>query len=148
MRLWSIHPKFLDSKGLVALWRESLLAQRVLEGGTRRYKNHPQLSRFRTAPDPLSAVRTYLTHVASEARNRGYNFNEEKIGPISKTMRLPVTSGQIEYEKRHLLGKLKKRDPDQYQNLALNKKIESHPLFTVIPGPVEPWEKTQTRTAS
>jgi len=142
MRLWSIHPKYLDSKGLVALWRESLLAQRVLEGGTRRYKNHPQLARFRAAPDPLSAVRTYLTLIASEARSRGYDFNEEKIGPVSKTMRLPVTSGQIEYERHHLLGKLKKRDPDQYRNLALQKRIDPHQLFTVVPGPVEPWEKT------
>jgi hypothetical protein len=30
MRIWSLHPKYLDSKGLVALWRESLLAKNVL----------------------------------------------------------------------------------------------------------------------
>lgn len=142
MRLWSIHPKYLDTKGLIALWRESLLAQKILEGSTHQYRNHPQLTRFHSALDPLSAIRTYLIHVASEARNRGYNFNEKKIGPVLKTARLPVTSGQIEYEKRHLLSKLKKRDPEQYQNLALHKKIDPHPLFTVIPGPVEPWEKT------
>jgi hypothetical protein len=142
MRLWSIHPKYLDTKGLIALWRESLLAQKILEGSTRQYRNHPQLTRFHSALYPLSAIRTYLIHVASEARNRGYNFNEKKIGPVLKTARLPVTSGQIEYEKRHLLNKLKKRDPNQYQNLTLHKKIDPHPLFTVIPGPVEPWEKT------
>ena len=142
MRLWSIHPKYLDAKGLVALWRECLLAQGVLEGGTRRYKNHPQLARFRAASDPLSAVRTYLIHVASEARNRGYDFNEEKIGPVLKTMRLSVTSGQMEYEKRHLICKLRKRAPEQYQKLALHELIKPHPLFTVIPGSIEPWEKT------
>lgn len=142
MRLWSVHPKYLDAKGLVALWRESLLAQKILEGGTLHYRNHPQLARFRAAPDPLSAIRTYLTHVASEARNRGYHFNEENIGPVSKAMRLPVTSGQMEYEKRHLLGKLRKRDPDKYQDLALHEKIEPHPLFTLVHGPIEPWEKT------
>jgi hypothetical protein len=142
MRLWSIHPKYLDSKGLVALWRESLLAQKVLEDDTRQYKNHPQLSRFRAAPDPLSSIRTYLTHVASEARNRGYHFNEENIGPVSKTIRLPVTSGQIEYERHHLLGKLKKRVSVQYKKLELHEQIKPHPLFIVIPGPVEPWEKT------
>ncbi|WP_368086417.1 pyrimidine dimer DNA glycosylase/endonuclease V [Nitrosomonas sp. Nm34] len=26
MRLWSIHPKYLDAKGLLALWREGLQA--------------------------------------------------------------------------------------------------------------------------
>ncbi|WP_338140756.1 pyrimidine dimer DNA glycosylase/endonuclease V [Candidatus Nitrotoga sp. 1052] len=27
MRLWTLHPCYLDSRGLVALWREALLAQ-------------------------------------------------------------------------------------------------------------------------
>ena len=43
MRLWSIHPRYLDSMGLVALWREALLAQAVLRGETKGYKFHPQL---------------------------------------------------------------------------------------------------------
>jgi len=30
MRLWTIHPKYLDRQGLLALWREALLAQKVL----------------------------------------------------------------------------------------------------------------------
>ena len=38
MRLWSIHPKYLGTKGLVALWREALLAQKVLQGNTKGYK--------------------------------------------------------------------------------------------------------------
>lgn len=38
MRLWTLHPKYLDPKGLVALWRETLLAQRVLAGRTRGYR--------------------------------------------------------------------------------------------------------------
>lgn len=44
MRLWSLHPQYLDAKGLVALWREGLLAQAVLAGQTRGYKRHPQLA--------------------------------------------------------------------------------------------------------
>ena len=39
MRLWSLRPKYLDSQGLVALWREGLLAQAVLRGKTRGYRN-------------------------------------------------------------------------------------------------------------
>ena len=35
MRLWSLHPRYLDAKGLVALWREGLLAQAVLKGQTK-----------------------------------------------------------------------------------------------------------------
>jgi hypothetical protein len=49
MRIWSIHPKYLDIKGLVALWREALLAKHVLEGRTKGYRNHPQLDRFKLA---------------------------------------------------------------------------------------------------
>ena len=45
MKLWSIHPKYLDAKGLVALWREALLAQKVLDGKTEGYKNHPLKAR-------------------------------------------------------------------------------------------------------
>ena len=37
MRLWTIHPRYLDSRGLVALWRESLLARAVLRSQTRGY---------------------------------------------------------------------------------------------------------------
>lgn len=32
MRLWSLHPSYLDAVGLVALWREGLLARKVLQG--------------------------------------------------------------------------------------------------------------------
>jgi len=44
MRIWSLHPKYLDSKGMVALWREALLAKQVLLNKTKGYKNHPQLN--------------------------------------------------------------------------------------------------------
>jgi len=51
MRLWSLHPAYLDARGLGALWREGLLAQAVLRGKTRGYRSHPQLERWR-ARDP------------------------------------------------------------------------------------------------
>lgn len=38
MRLWVSHPKYLDCKGLVALWRESLLARKVLKGKTKGWR--------------------------------------------------------------------------------------------------------------
>lgn len=51
MRIWSLHPQYLDRQGLTAGWREGLLAQKVLTGTTKGYRNHPQLRRFRAAGD-------------------------------------------------------------------------------------------------
>ena len=56
MRIWSVHPSQLDRAGLVACWRETLLAQAVLSGRTQGYQNHPQLVRFRATAEPLAAV--------------------------------------------------------------------------------------------
>ncbi|WP_245747334.1 pyrimidine dimer DNA glycosylase/endonuclease V [Frateuria terrea] len=47
MHLWTPHPKHLDRQGLLALWREGLLARAVLRGQTRGYRQHPPLERFR-----------------------------------------------------------------------------------------------------
>jgi hypothetical protein len=78
MRLWSLHPEYLDTKGLVALWREALLAKHVLEGKTKGYKNHPQLDRFKQSVSPVEMINQYLAEVYIEASKRNYNFNKEK----------------------------------------------------------------------
>ena len=80
MRIWSLHPSLLDRRALVACWRETLLAQKVLRGLTRGYTNHPQLIRFRAHPQPLEAVAAYLSGLADEADARGYSFNRALIG--------------------------------------------------------------------
>lgn len=67
MRIWSIHPKYLDIKGLVALWRETLMAKHALEGKTRGYKNHPQLNGFKELKKPVDGINQYLTFVYDEA---------------------------------------------------------------------------------
>ena len=72
MRLWTVHPSYLDARGLVALWREALLAQKVLLGKTKGYKAHPQLARFREAGDPVAVIASYLAAVHQEAAARGY----------------------------------------------------------------------------
>ena len=140
MRLWSIHPKYLDSKGLVALWREALLAKKVLEGKTKGYTKHPQLERFKNCKDPVGAMGVYLSFVYSEACSRGYCFNDSKIGKVSK-VRIKVTSGQLEYEFKHLLGKLKSRDKARYDSLKGLKVIEPHPIFSAQKGEIELWER-------
>lgn len=141
MRLWSIHPAYLDTKGLVALWREGLLAQMVLLGKTRGYKNHPQLLRFRNTVNPSGAIAGYLREVAKEADVRGYNFDKNRIGGRRYQGKIPVTRGQAGYEFRHLMKKLKTRDPVRYKQLKNVKKIRLHPMFIEVKGNVESWEK-------
>ncbi len=143
MRLWSIHPKYLDSKGLVALWRESLLAQNVLAGKTNGYKNHPQLQRFKSISNPMGAIGRYLRLVAYEAVHRGYKFNIDKINPEQYKNKINVTIGQLEYEFQHLLRKLELRDYERYLNVKSIKEIEVHPLFEIVDGDVESWEVVQ-----
>lgn len=145
MRLWSLHPKYLDPQGLVALWRESLLAQKVLEGKTKGYTKHPQLERFRKSGDPLGTVGCYLHYLWEEAARRGYSFAHEKIAQGNATAGLlTVSTGQMEYEFVHLRRKLEARSPDWMAKLAKEREIEAHPLFRVLPGPVEIWEKTRS----
>jgi len=140
MRLWSIHPSYLDAKGLVALWREALLAQKVLQGKTRGYKNHPQLTRFKKATNPVGAIADYLRYVADEADSRGYNFARSKIAEEEYLDKIPVTGGQLAYEFTHLSGKLKQRAPEVYVQLKEVKKINHHPMFKEVSGDVENWE--------
>jgi len=140
MRIWSIHPVYLDSKGLVALWREGLLAQNVLLGKTKGYKNHPQLIRFKNSDNPVGAIAEYLRFVIDEANKRGYNFNDNKIAKQKFNNQLKVTSGQVEYEFQHLLNKLKTRNPELYKNFKKVKNVKTHPLFNTVNGNVENWE--------
>lgn len=142
MRIWSLHPKYLDAKGLVVLWRESLLAQKVLQGKTKGYKNHPQLERFKRQRDPIAAIATYLQEVAEEAKRRRYNFDSSKID--SKRIhdeRIQVTHGQLMYEWKHLCHKLRDRDPQTWIQIQTILAPEPHPLFTMIDGDIEAWEK-------
>ncbi len=140
MRIWSFHPKYLDSKGLVALWRETLLAKHVLLGKTKGYRHHPQLIRFRQHSQPITAIDYYLSVVYQESLQRGYNFNADKFETISHTDSLSVTTGQMDYERQHLLNKLSVRDPELYEKFQQESTWQPHPLFEVIDGDVADWE--------
>ena len=140
MRIWSIHPKYLDTKGIVALWRETLLAKNVLEGNTKGYKNHPQLIRFKATGNPVEAINQYLAEIWEEATRRGYNFDRNKIDFDFKKIKIEVTIGQMDYEFSHLLKKLELRDRarfDQYKNL---NSVDSAEIFKEIEGEIEKWE--------
>lgn len=137
MRLWSLHPIYLDRQGLVALWREALLAQAVLRGETRGYRNHPQLTRFKSHGEPLAAISLYLRAVHSEAVVRGYAFDERKIKSFEISELLTVTTGQIEHEWKHLLAKLEVRNPELYQSFRVIEMPEAHPMFSIRSGKLE-----------
>lgn len=149
MRIWSLHPSLLDRAGLVAGWRETLLAQKVLRGLTKGYTRHPQLQRFRTAPDPVAAVATYLDAMADEATARGYRFDRSRIVELTGAQResvaglqIPVTEGQIDYEWTHLRAKIAARAPEWATALdATGAAPTPHPLFRAVPGGIEDWER-------
>jgi len=147
VRLWSLHPSYLDARGLVALWREGLLAQAVLRGETRGYRRHPQLERFRAARKPLQAIRRYLWHVCEEADARGYRFDRRKLGRVTDCPPLPVTRGQLRCELEHLKAKLQQRDPLRYKSIRGLTTPRPHPLFVSVAGNVEPWERTRSAGA-
>lgn len=147
MRLWTLHPCYLDSQGLVALWREALLAQKVLQGATRGYRHHPQLIRFRAAADPEAAIATYLAGILAEAQSRGYAFDAAKIGPSRSAETLIETTGQLLYEWRHLRAKLKHRDARRLRGYRAIKLPNAHPSFRIVAGDVQPWEKVPRATS-
>jgi hypothetical protein len=140
MRLWTIHPQYLDVKGLLAAWREALLAQKVLEDRTKGYKNHPQLKRFKETANPAGAIGSYLRGIQTEAVRRGYRFSEDKINPANFEGVIDCTRGQLLYEWNHLRRKVRLRDAGKYTELESIKEPQPHPLFNIIEGDIEDWE--------
>ena len=141
MRIWSIHPKYLDSKGLVALWREALLAKNVLECKTIGYVNHPQLDRFKNSQNPLDAINQYLSNVYDEAVVRQFKFDSTKFRKPNLSLLLEVSEGQIIFEFKHLLFNLKSREINLYEKIEETKTIMPHPMFKIVKGEIENWER-------
>jgi len=143
MRLWSLHPEYLDPRGLVALWREALLAQAVLGGQTRGYTHHPQLARFRGSASPVGAIAAYLHVVHAEAERRGYYFDVRRIASEGHVDCIEVTRGQLAYEREHLKAKLLNRSPSWLTTIESASIPKPHPLFCTVPGTVAEWEVTK-----
>ncbi len=148
MRIWSINPKYLDQKGLIACWRESLLAKNVLEGKTIGYKNHPQLIRFKKTKNSLLYINSYLYEIYNEAKNRNYNFSKDKIDfllikKFTKNLdknKIPLHDKQLKYEWEHIQKKLKIRDIKKYKENKKVETVEANPIFKIIQGEIESWE--------
>jgi hypothetical protein len=143
MRLWTVHPEYLDSVGLVALWREALLARAVLRGSTWGYRHHPQLTRFRAQPAPVRSVNHYLAVVYEEAHRRGFVFDRRKLGRAGSDLRIAETTGQLAIEWGHLLSKLRQRAPERYYQLVTIDHPVAHPLFRIVSGRVRGWERAE-----
>lgn len=141
MRLWTLHPRYLDTQGLVALWREGLLARKVLRGETRGYTHHPQLDRFRAQPSPSDSIASFLAAVHAESVLRGYSFDPGKLDPHMPVEPIVTTRGQLQQEWHHLMRKLAIRNPALHERWQSVEVPECHPLFRPGPGPIEPWER-------
>ena len=141
MRLWTLHPRYLDAKGLVAAWREALLAQKVLSRGTKGYRHHPQLVRFQETPDPLAVIGAFLVGLEREAKERGYHFDSSKILNPQFRGTIPESRGQLLYEWNHLMCKLRVRAPQMAHQFQSVKSPDPHPLFRLIAGEARSWEK-------
>ncbi len=140
MRLWSLDPAVLDRAALVACWREGLLAQKVLAGGTKGYTRHPQLQRFREQADPLAAIGHFLESLQQEATARGYRFDLTRVLRTGEpSPAIPVTDGQVRLERDHLRAKVTVRDPDWLSRVVDDPRAS--PTFVIVPGPVEDWER-------
>ena len=143
MRLWFIRFDWLDTIGLVALWRESLLAREVLEGNTIGYRNHPQLTRFKSYSSPSNAINTYLLYIKEEADRRGFLFDGSKIAISSadKSIKIHVSQGQLDYELHLLKNKLAIRSKNKLQTVLNIESGQPNNLFVSYYGPIKPWEK-------
>lgn len=140
MRLWSLHPSTLDRAALVACWREALLAQKVLAGGTRGYTRHPQLERFRAVPEPLDAIGHFLQALRTEATRRGYRFDGTRIlRPDAAAPGIHVTEGQLAFEWGHLRAKVAAREPGWLDRMPLGPLPA--PSFVPVPGGIAEWER-------
>jgi hypothetical protein len=147
MRLWTLHPKYLDASGLVAVWREALLAREVLRGKTSGYRHHPQLHRFRATRAPCSAINAYLAAVFAEAVSRGYHFDRSKLARVATTQSIVTTRGQLDYELTWLLLKLRRRNQSAYRRMRATSSPVAHPLFSVVRGPICDWERVRDPAA-
>jgi hypothetical protein len=140
MRIWSFHPKYLDVKGLLAVWREGLLAQKVLMNKTKGYKNHPQLFRFKCEQNSIAAIGTYLMQIYNESIKRGYNFDKTKIIESDFKKKIVVSSGQVKFEWEHFRSKVRIRNPIIYNQIMNIKNPILNPIFIRTKGEKEPWE--------
>ena len=97
-------------------------------GGTRGYRNHPQLEQFLAQPAPESDISSYLVAVCEEASCRGYRFDRIRVSGIGITpSAMRVTDSQLRFEPLRLRDKLNSRAPAVFLALGLVEFSDPHP---------------------
>lgn len=150
MRIWSFHPKYLDKQGLSRAINEGIAGNKALrktgEGYPPSWEKHSQLERFKTTAIPGIYSQLYLDRLFMIKYNSWMlETNQEPFfddieNPYPK---LKVTIGQLKYEWQRYLKKISKRSPKLYEELKSIELPEPHPLFNIIDGDVESWEKVK-----
>ena len=130
MSLCTIHPKYLDKQGLISLWREGLLAQKVLNGEVNIQLNSPLWEKLKKSQNPLRAIGAYLSFVAAEGARRGYKFSHEKIlYPNFESYEIKVKPQDLIFEMTHLRNKLKMRDQHKWDEISKVSEVSPHPFI-------------------
>ena len=82
---------------------------------------------------PTKAALTKLTKNSADKEENTY----------ASVALIPVPLGQLEYELAFLRHKVAGRDLEWEHRLSERLAACAHPLFEVVPGAIEPWEKTK-----
>lgn len=133
MRIWKVHPKYLDQKGLSGQWFEAIIAKNSLISKDGYWYNNPQMDIFKNSEDPIDAVNSYLEEVWVEGIRRGYKFKSEYFDDYCPLVTIPITHEDL-YSDMNLLGdRVHKRDIDWYNDIWMTgMRVVPHPLFKVI----------------
>ena len=89
------------------------------------------------------------TKIAQAKNDTDKNCADKAENPYASVALIPVPLGQLEYELAFLRHKVAGRDPEWEhrlsERLAARGELAAcaHPLFEVVPGAIEPWEKTK-----
>lgn len=150
MRLWSLHPSYLDKQALQVCWADALQAleyykqeRAYMKGITNDLSPYfyPCLDRFRMTGSPIAHITNYLHGLCDESERRNTPFGRAKLPEFTPGLRLKVTDGQIAREEKLLLLQLNRRKQTQlWMDLFVAEYVQPHPLFEIVSGPVEPWE--------
>lgn len=156
MRLWTIHPKYLDGKRLTSQWKEGIQMMHIWkeigenpEPAKRLgYVSHPQvrrLSNLLVADSGLISLllHQHLTAVHEESVQRSYSFNKKLIDDLApdckNAPKVYVTMGQVAYE----FALMATKNNEWSQKVAIDPYMLCNPIFQVVSGSIESWEKTK-----
>lgn len=89
----------------------------------------------------MSCIAAFLRTVQAEGARRGHAFDAGKIARGGGVEPIDVARGQLDHKWAHLLDKLRRRDPERLGALSTVRRIQPHPVFRIVPGGVEDWEK-------